>query len=358
MARNSLQEFREQLTLAYLSDVIDMEEYVYLYSTNQSREVFPYWKFNKFDFENWDDTECYKELRFRKDHIANLLICLGIPEKVVCSQRTSCSGLEGLCILLKRLAYPCRYTDMVSRFGRNPTEICLIFNEMLSLVFNTHHHRLESLEQPFLSPENLSRYANSIHTHGAPLQNCFGFMDGTVRKIARPKTNQRTMYNGYKRVHAMKFQSVVVPDGLIANLSGPYEGKRHDSTMLYQSGLLPLLEQHAVHNGTPLCLYGDPAYPLGVHLQGPFKDRQLTPGMELFNKSMSSVRVSVEWMFGSICNYFALIDMKKQQKINLSAIGKIYVVSALLQNAHTCLYGNIVSEFFELSPPTLEQYFS
>ena len=41
----------------------------------------------------------------------------------------------------------------------------------------------------------------------------------------------------------MKFQSVVVPDGLIANLSGPYEGKRHDSTMLHQSGLLPLLER-------------------------------------------------------------------------------------------------------------------
>ena len=156
----------------------------------------------------------------------------------------------------------------------------------------------------------------------------------------------------------MKFQSVVVPDGLIANLSGPYEGKRHDSTMLHQSGLFPLLEQHAVHNGTPLCLYGDPAYPLSVHLQGPYKDRQLTPGMKLFNKSMSSVRMTVEWMFGSICNYFALIDMKKQQKVNLSAIGKIYIVSALLQNAHTCLYGNIVSNFFELSPPTLEQYFS
>jgi hypothetical protein len=133
MARNSLQEFREQLTLAYLSDVIDMEEYVYLYSTNQSREVFPYWKFNKFDFENWDDTECYKELRFRKDHIANLLICLGIPEKVVCSQRTSCSGLEGLCILLKRLAYPCRYTDMVSRFGRTPLKFVLSSTKCLAL---------------------------------------------------------------------------------------------------------------------------------------------------------------------------------------------------------------------------------
>ena len=35
----------------------------------------------------------------------------------------------------------------------------------------------------------------------------------------------------------MKFQSVVVPDGLIANLTSPYKGKRHDSTMLHQSGL-------------------------------------------------------------------------------------------------------------------------
>ncbi len=41
------------------------------------------------------------------------------------------------------------------------------------------------------------------------------------------------MYNGHKRVHSMKFQSVVIPNGLIANLAGPFEGKRHDSTMLY-----------------------------------------------------------------------------------------------------------------------------
>ena len=73
---------------------------------------------------------------------------------------------------------------------------------------------------------------------------------------------------------------------------------------------------------------------------------------------MSAVRVSVEWMFGSISNYFSLIDMKKQQKLNMSAVGKMYIVCALLQNAHTCLYGNIVSSYFELPPPSLEQYFS
>ena len=73
---------------------------------------------------------------------------------------------------------------------------------------------------------------------GAPLDSCLGFIDGTVRRIARPNKNQRIVYNGHKRVHALKFQSVVVPNRMIANLAGPFEGKKHDSTMLCKSGLM------------------------------------------------------------------------------------------------------------------------
>jgi hypothetical protein len=54
--------------------------------------------------------------------------------------------------------------------------------------------------------------------------------------------------------------------------------------MLVDSGLLQDLEQYAHVGGRPMCVYGDPAYPHGVH----------TAEMEAFNKSMSSVRVSVE----------------------------------------------------------------
>ena len=70
---------------------------------------------------------------------------------------------------------------------------------------------------------------------------------------------------------------------------------------------------------------------------------------------MSEVRVSVEWLFGQITNYFKFIDFKKFQKIGLSPVGKIYIVCALLQNAHTCLYGNMVSEYFEIDPPSLQE---
>ena len=128
--------------------------------------------------------------------------------------------------------------------------------------------------------------------------------------------------------------------------------------MLAESGLLQDLERYAFSTGgQPMCIYGDPAYPLRVHLQGPFQGAALTPQMKMFNASMSSVRVSVEWLFGDILNYFKFIDFKKNLKIGLSSIGKTYVVCALLRNALTCLYGNMTSEFFELDPPSLQDYF-
>ena len=51
---------------------------------------------------------------------------------------------------------------------------------------------------------------------------------------------------------------------------------------------------HFPRGGQPMRIYGDPAYPLRVHLQGTFQGVALTPQMEMFNASMSSVRVSVE----------------------------------------------------------------
>ena len=64
-----------------------------------------------------------------------------------------------------------------------------------------------------LNPPALEMYARLVHDKEAALQNCFDFVDGTVRPIARPDQHQRVMYNGHKRVHAIKFQSLVLWDG-------------------------------------------------------------------------------------------------------------------------------------------------
>ena len=62
--------------------------------------------------------------------------------------------------------------------------------------------------------------------------------------------------------------------------------------------------------------------------------------MEEFNKSMSAVRVLVEWIFGDIINYFKFVDFKNNLKIGLSSVGKMYIVAALLRNDVTCLQSN------------------
>ena len=125
--------------------------------------------------------------------------------------------------------------------------------------------------------------------------------------------------------------------------------------MLADSGILNDVGNFAFSPaGQPMCFYGDPAYSLWIHLQAPYSQGRLTQQMEDYNKR---VRVSVEWFFGDIINSFKFLDYKKNLKIGLSSVGKMYIACALLRNAVTCLYGNQTSEFFDLEPPTLEEYF-
>ena len=142
------------------------------------------------------------------------------------------------------------------------------------------------------------------------------------------------------------------------NLFNISEGRKHDAEMLADSGLLRQLE-HAAFSpaGQPMCVFGDPAYPLRIHLQAPYRNAALTAQMEAFNSAMSAVRCSVEWLFGDITNYFKFLDFKKNLKIQLSSVGKMYIVCALLRNALTCLYGNTTADYFSLEPPSISDYF-
>ena len=93
------------------------------------------------------------------------------------------------------------------------------------------------------------------------MENSFGFVDGKVIEICRSKPfYQRIVHSSHKRVHSINFQSLTQSNGLIGNLSGPYEGRRHDSTMLHESSWLDDVLRFAWYNDQLVCIYGDPAY--------------------------------------------------------------------------------------------------
>ena len=124
-------------------------------------------------------------------------------------------------MLLHRLPYPVCYSDMVNRFARPVPVMSMITNCVLDCMYETHHHRITSWNNSILYPPALQQYADAIFDQGAALSNCFGFVDGTVRPIWRVDENQRIVFNGRKRIHAITFQSVALPNGLIGHLYGP-----------------------------------------------------------------------------------------------------------------------------------------
>ena len=166
--------------------------------------------YDPFSLENMLQDECLSEYRVSKLDIPRLLRVLRIPREIVCENGTKVSGLEGLCILLKRFAYPCRYSDLIPRFARSKPELCLICKQVMRFIAGTHSQ-----------PNILQEYTDAVYQNSNTLPNCWGFIDGTVGAICRPEKNQRTVYNGQKRFHALKYQSVVAANGLIANLYGP-----------------------------------------------------------------------------------------------------------------------------------------
>ena len=56
MATNlSLRVIREQILFAYTENMIDADEFLLLYDINQSKAIYPLWKYNTFDVGMIDD---------------------------------------------------------------------------------------------------------------------------------------------------------------------------------------------------------------------------------------------------------------------------------------------------------------
>ena len=161
---------------------INDDEFVNLYDLHASKNPdFPYDSYAPFDLEEFDESESFAEFRFGKRDIRILKEVLLISDTITCSQRSGRDGLEGLCMLLKQLSYPCRYGDMVHIFAKPVPVLSMITNQMIDFVYNVHANRVLNWNHEVLSPVNLQTYVDAFTAKGAPLPNCFGFIDGTVR---------------------------------------------------------------------------------------------------------------------------------------------------------------------------------
>jgi len=89
--------------------------------------------------------------------------------------------MEAICVVLRRFAYPSRLGDLVPMFHRSKTALSLIFSEITEFLAGKYKEIIHF--DGVRLAGNLQRFADSIHQKGAPLTNCWAFIDGTVRRL-------------------------------------------------------------------------------------------------------------------------------------------------------------------------------
>ena len=149
--------------------LIDDEDLLLLQNLHQrNNPVFPYWRYEKFDLDTMDNYECKAELRLWKN-VYILLGALRFPDQLCSYNGAFVDSVEAWCIFLRRVAYPCRYGDLVSRFARPVPQLTMITTLVVSDICDRFGHHLRTMDQPWLSRHNVQLYANAVHARGAAL---------------------------------------------------------------------------------------------------------------------------------------------------------------------------------------------
>ena len=298
----------------------------------------------EFTLDNWDDEWIKLRLRFTRQEIRRILPLLYL-EQVTYQFRYNPAPEKALCIVLARLAWPNRLADLMPWFGCSRSQLSVIFNDVVMHLFNLFREKLY-WPSSHLSVNILKSFAQAIGRLGGG-DRVWGWLDGTIVKIARPEVNQGLSYTGYKKSHGLKFQGIVTPNGLLASFAGPVVAGKSDFALLQICGICEKIENLWRKNGIPeseeLYLYGDPAYCSSSVCIGPYKQPpvgRLTPSQQLFNTQMSSCRIEVEHGFGLVKNLWKLLDLKSGLRTGNSPVASWVGYAVLFTNIFTYLRGN------------------
>ena len=87
-----------------------------------------------------------------------------------------------------------------------------LFNLVIHLLWLSFAHLLEDIS---IWADYLPDFSRAVYAVTNRYQNCFGFIDTTVRAMCRLSYAQHLGYSGHKRKYGLKYQSIAPLNGLI-----------------------------------------------------------------------------------------------------------------------------------------------
>jgi hypothetical protein len=138
-------------------------------------------------------------------------------------------------------------------------------------------------------------------------------------------------------------------------LSAPYTGNRNDGSMYAATGLyrkLRRLRYRAIDPGFYV-LFGDLAFPASEHCHKILPNANET-WKKNYNKSMSKLRISAEWMFKDMGQCWHRLHQIKTHRLCGMNVGGRIQLAAILWNCLNSFTGSQTCSYFNLDPIPME----
>lgn len=129
------------------------------------------------------------------------------------------------------------------------------------------------------------------------MENCVVFIVGAVIGIACLDGSdilQRVTYNGHKRKHVFKYQTITTPDGICIHVLGLEVRRKHDMFLYVLSRMDEMFQSILKINGKHYVVFGDSGYTWRVYLEVSFDCANLEKVRIAFKTAISKDCVSVE----------------------------------------------------------------
>ena len=142
---------------------------------------------------------------------------VGTRMSIKCHNQYNTHFETGMIVLLYRMSCPWNLCPDMER------ELKMRKSKLFSIIctFSTTLHQFTTpdLNDVTLWLHQMPYYAMLIQQKMEGLMDyIWDFMDGTMRRTARPLYHKRSIYTRFRKCHGVKFQSVTVPEGFIAYL--------------------------------------------------------------------------------------------------------------------------------------------
>ena len=334
------------------------------------------------------DEEILPYFRFKtKEQLHRLCTGFRFPKILRTEKREKFTGEEVLLVGLKRLSYPNRTYEKHWEydFGLTHHQVSKCFGLFLTfMMVNWAYLLLDHMEfwKPYMKDcaEKIRVRLASMGCHFLPAGTpggfrIFGFIDNTMNATCRPAGGpardgknaprndpliQRAWYNGWKKIHGMKWQTIDLPNGMNFHVYGPISVRRNDLTSARWSRINTKMQMLQVNDEYKYCVYGDSAYLLVSYdfVQARHNNAANTPRQLLENKSLASCRETIEWDYGDIGRYWAFLEYKNVLKLRAMPVGQMCLIAMILRNAHVTMNGCNTAESFMCIPPSFEMWIS